>query len=556
MFENKKNDNFIIRVMTILVALSVCLLTACSAGASSDDHSASAADEGAGNDAGNDTGAAAEQQDPGVTQFDWYINYSWFNTPWGGNAVSKAITEKTGVTIDFVTPTGNEAEKLNALMASGTLPDLITIGWWEPQVNDMIQGDMVYALNKLADEYDAHFFEVADPQAVSWYTQPDGNLYGYPNSSITPDDVENNDKIGSNQTFLVRKDIYEAIGCPDMTTTEGFEAAVKKAKAKFPTVGGKPLIPVGAHIFDDTGNVSFDQYLQNFLAIPMEQDGKLYDRDTDPEYIKWLKMFRKLNEEGYLPADIFIDQRVQMEEKLAEGRYFCMLYQYTDMTAQQKTLYANDPDSIYIAVDGPRNSNGADYMLPSGTASGWTLTMISKNCKDPEKAIKFLDYLISEEGQKMVYLGVEGQMYEMKDGVPVIKEDVQKLLLTDRTKYDELYGGDDAYWMLQDNVMQLKWHSEDEDPATMPEKWTYGHTVYTGQYDVILPSDTQDAYVNDRINKLWSETLVRMLLAGSDEELDEILQQYKAKREALGFSELQKKKYEYVKQAKRKLGIE
>ena len=46
---------------------------------------------------------------------------------------------------------------------------------------------------------------------------------------------------------------------------------------------------------------------------------------------------------------------------------------------------------------------------------------------DPEKAIKFLDYLISEEGQKMVYLGVEGEMYEMKDGVPVIKKEVQDL---------------------------------------------------------------------------------------------------------------------------------
>ncbi len=495
-------------------------------------------------------------EDVQTTQFDWYINYSWFNTGWGNNAVSRAITEKTGVSINFVTPSGNEAEKLNALMASGTLPDLITIGWWEPQVNDMIQGNMVYALNELADEYDMHFYEVADPQAVSWYTQPDGNLYGYPNSSITPEDVKNNDQIGSNQTFLVRKDIYEAIGSPDMTTVEGFENAVKKATAMFPKIDGKPLIPIGAHIFDDTGNVSFDQYLQNFLAIPMEQDGKLYDRNTDPEYIKWLKMFRKLGEEGYLSTDIFIDQRVQMEEKLAEGRYFCMLYQYTDMTAQQKTLYAKDPDSIYIAVDGPKNSSGADYMLPSGTVSGWTLTMISKNCKDPEKAIKFLDYLISEEGQKMVYLGVEGVTYDEKDGVPVEKEEVRKLLLTDRTKYDELYGGSDAYWMLQDNVMQQKWQTDEEDPATMPEKWTYDHTVYTGQYDVILSSDTQDAYVNDRINKLWSETLVQLLLADSDETFDEILEQYKRKREALGFSELQKKKYEYVKEAKRKLGIE
>ncbi len=36
--------------------------------------------------------------------------------------------------------------------------------------------------------------------------------------------VKEHDDIISNQTFLVRKDIYEAIGSPDMTTPEGFKA--------------------------------------------------------------------------------------------------------------------------------------------------------------------------------------------------------------------------------------------------------------------------------------------------------------------------------------------
>ncbi len=202
---------------------------------------------------------------------DWYINYSWFNTGWGSSVVSRAITENTGVNINFITPQGNEEEKLNALIESGSLPDLITLGWWEPQVNEMIQKDMVYAINQLADEYDPYFYQVCDKQAVSWYTQSDGNIYGYPCSSVTPQDVESNDNIGSNQTFLVRKDIYEAIGSPDMTTIAGFERAVRKAKQMFPEVDGKPLIPIGAHLFDDSGNVSFDQYIQNFFGCAIRK---------------------------------------------------------------------------------------------------------------------------------------------------------------------------------------------------------------------------------------------------------------------------------------------
>ena len=506
---------------------------------------------GCGKSADSDTKTQPQDQ---VT-LDWYINYSWFNTGWGRNAVSRAITEQTGVNINFISPQGNEEEKLNALIESGSLPDMITLGWWEPQVNEMIQKDMVYAINELADEYDPYFYEVCDSQAVDWYTQRDGNIYGYPCSSVTPDDVENNSNIGSNQTFLVRKDIYEAIGSPDMTTVEGFENAVKLAAEKFPKVDGKPLIPVGAHLFNDTGNVSFDIYLQNFLAVPYEKDGKLYDRKTDPEYIKWLKMFRRLTEQGYISTDVFIDQRTQMEEKIAEGRFFCMLYQYTDMSNQQKELYTKKPDSIYMAVDGPKNENGDDHVLPTNTASGWTVTLISKNCKHPDKAIKFMDFMISEQGQKLVYLGVEGITYDVIDGKEVIKPEVLKLLNTDRTTYDQIYGADDAYWMFQDNVMQLKWKGDNVSPTSQLEKWTYKYAKYTGQYDVILPVDTEDAYVNSQLEKMWSDTLQELLLAPSDEAFDEIMANYIAERESMGFEQLQEKKYQYVLEAKSKLGL-
>ena len=488
--------------------------------------------------------------------FDWYINYSWFNTKWGNNAVSDAITKKTGVNINFITPQGNEEEKLNALIASKSLPDLITLGWWEPQVNDIIQADMVYALNELADEYDPYFWEVCDEQAVSWYTQEDGNIYGYPCSSVTPDDVENNDNIGSNQTFLVRKDIYEAIGSPDMTTIKGFEEAVKMAAEKFPIVDGKPLIPIGAHFFDDTGNVSFDQYMQNFLAVPYEKDGKIYDRYTDPEYIEWLRMFNRLSREGYLSTDVFIDQRIQMEEKIAEGRYFCMLYQYTDMAAQQKALYSKNPDGIYIAVDGPKNSNGDDHVLPTNTVCGWTITMVSKNCKNPGRAIELIDYMISEEGQKMVFLGVEGVTYDVVDGKEIVKPEVLELLNKDRAAYDALYGADDAYWMFQDNVMQQKWRQDNESPTTQLEKWTYKYSAYMGQYDVSFPANSEDSYTDELIGKLWGSTLKELLLSETDEEFDSTLEDFKEKRDALGYQQLLEKKYKYVSEAKKKLGLD
>ncbi|MGL5259367.1 MAG: hypothetical protein ACRC7V_04605, partial [Lachnospiraceae bacterium] len=61
-------------------------------------------------------------------------------------------------------------------------------------------------------------------------------------------------------------------------------------------------------------------------------------RYLNEEYISWLKVFRNLNDEGYLSKEIFIDNRAQLEEKIEAGRYFCLLYQGIDIESSLKVL--------------------------------------------------------------------------------------------------------------------------------------------------------------------------------------------------------------------------
>ncbi len=499
---------------------------------------------------------AQEKEAPEPVTLDWYINYAWYQTPWGGNLVSDQITRDTGVSIRFLTPIGNEEEKFNAMISSDTLPDLITLGWWENAVDTMIDRDMVCALNELADAYDVTFWEQADPTVVSWFTREDGNLYCYPNSSYSPEDYEKYENIASNQTFLVRKDIYEALGCPDMTTPQGFIDTVKRAAEAYPEVDGYPLIPVGSHVFNSTGCVSFDQYLQNFLAVPYEKDGVYLDRYTDPDYITWLKAFRTLGAEGYLKEDIFIDQRVQMEEKLERGQYFCMLYQRTDMADQQAALYAKDPNKIYMAVDGPKNSAGDDPVLPGSGINGWTVTLISKNCEHPDRAIRLLSYLMSDQGQMLTYLGVEGVTYDMVDGHPLVRPEVQELLQTDRETYNEIYGADNTYWMLQDNARQLEWRQPLSPPNGQLEEWTYPYSHYLGQYEFSFDRNTEAGEADMKVKELWSRVLPRLLLAPTEEEFDRIFAEFLEQREDLGYGLVLEESTRQMRELKERLKIE
>ena len=104
-----------------------------------------------------------------------------------------------------------------------------------------------------------------------------------------------------------------------LQATQQRQDVYKRQAELFPEINGEPLIPIGADEFTDKGNVSFGLYLQSFLAVPYEKDGKYYDRNTDPDYLAWLKVFRELAGEGYLKDEIFVDKRLQLKEKFEKG---------------------------------------------------------------------------------------------------------------------------------------------------------------------------------------------------------------------------------------------
>lgn len=541
----------------IALALMVCALgSAAFAGGTQDSGSKQAT--ATVNGTGSTPGWKLNKDKP-IT-FDWYINFSWFARQWGDSAVSKHITEKTGVNIRYIVPAGNEAEKLNAMIAGDALPDLITIGWWEGQVGMMIDAGLVLPLDELAQNYDPIFMKVANPEKLGWYRQPDGKVYGYPNASFTPQDyTKYKGKLTSNETFLVRKDMYEALGKPDMSTPEGFLGALRAAKAKFPNINGQPLIPLGFQEFTEVGNASLEKYIQNFLAIPSEKNGQFVDRrlgNDDPEFVRWLKVLRQANQEGLLSTDVFVDKRSQMEEKVAQGRYFALLYQNWDMQAAQMALYNKDPNSIYIAVEGPRNSKKSDPTLGGGGISGWTVTLISKNCKDKARAIQFLTYLISEEGQMDTCFGIPDVTYTMKNGVPTLTPEVEKLDQTDKNLQETKYGVQYTYWMLMDNAWQTQWGAKYSPALGQPQLWTRPYVTSFAAYDNIqLTPGTDEALIYEEVQRRWGKDLPALLMAKNDAEFDKIWGDFQAFKKAKGFAKIQAKQTELLKINKAKLGM-
>lgn len=182
--------------------------------------------------------------------------------------------------------------------------------------------------------------------------------------------------------------------------------------------------------------------------------------------------------------------------------------------------------------------------------------MISKNCEYPDRAIKLMSCMMSEEGQKLISLGIEGEHYTMENGRAVLTEETSRLLNEDNAAYLAQVGANDAYWMLQDNLMQSQWMPLNEPVLRQMEEWTYPYTCYTGQYDVSFTTGSAADAADKKITAIHGEMLPRLLLADSEEEFESLWGMYVFLRESNGLELVLEESTKQMNMAKARLGLD
>jgi putative aldouronate transport system substrate-binding protein len=167
-----------------------------------------------------------------------------------------------------------------------------------------------------------------------------------------------------------------------------------------------------------------------------------------------------------------------------------------------------------------------------------------------------MSYLISEEGQKDMFLGEKGVTYDTINGKDQFKPEVLDLLNKDRSAFDKKYGASHTFWMLMDTTMMLKWAPPTAEPAKQMEDWTKGKTYSYAQFDNINPpADSTEGVASTNIAQLWGKTLPQLLMAKSDAEFDTKFNEFVEKRKAAGFDKLVQAQQTIFEANKKKLGL-
>lgn len=450
------------------------------------------------------------------TKITWYINSDWTALPFGEDVTTAQIKKDLNIDIEFIS---GDDSKLNAMISSGDLPDIVTLNDKTSQAAEKADS-WAYSLNDLAKQYDPYLMKAVTEDTFNWYALDNGKTYGYPNYSNTAADYESGN-IPVNDNFVIREDVYNALGKPDVSTPENFVKVMKEIKQKFPE-----LTPMGFTTVADGAGPFLDK-LQDFLGVPLEdEDGNYYDRNLDEEYISWLETLNQVYRDGNISDDSFTDDGATFDEKVKQGNYATLLVAGTSGQGGNFAEFTKNSKTQYLAIDGPASTSGRKPTLNQTGISGWLINYITKDAKDPAKVTQLFTYLIDEEGQILTKFGVEGVTYEYNaDGKIDYLPEVKEMEQTDNEGYNKKYGISRFNYFNNDRVNALK--VETESALTQMQEWGKGKLTPHFVVENIKPdAGSSEARANEAIETKLNSTVISLIRSKDKNSFDGTLSQF------------------------------
>lgn len=386
---------------------------------------------GCGSDSGSskggsstETGSAAEASSSGETADDKspitfeYFNADGKNGNWD-NPVAKAITEATGVTLDVSYPVasqGDAKEDVALMIANDEYPDMI---YAKGSATDLYQAGALIDMTDLIEKYGPNIKKMygAEMEKLKW-SQDDPGIYQLSYSGVNQKTLTTGGSCQIQWAALKENDYKYP------KTLDEYEKMIKSYLAAHPkTEDGLDMIGITMSASDwhwmitlgNPAGLIADASPDNGQWIIDDEYNVHYKHVTDEEkeYFKWLC---RMYNEGILDPNFATQTDDDYIAKVASGRVVAITDAEWHYSQCEATLVADGKvDQTYVGLPVTlREDQVEKALLYQGTTVGWGIG-ITKSCEDPVRAIKFLDYLCSDEGQILYHWGIEGENYFLDD---------------------------------------------------------------------------------------------------------------------------------------------
>lgn len=337
--------------------------------------------------------------------------------------MTRYIEELFNITLHPTSVTwSNYKERYQILSATDSLPDLFATLTLSSTDNndsatftDMIETGSIRALPKDLSAYPALCNVL---ESISFTQYGDGQYYAIPRISFLDPVLGSTDA-----AMIVRRDWMDNLGLQDPENLDEFVALMAAFANNDPDGNG----------FDDTigYNVNFLTALGKWVILGIapgcnvytwvEEDGRFVPSWTTEAFRDVVSTYSLLYSTGGLDPEFYSKSPNNVMEDFASGKLGALEYKSSPnalLELKDKWDKLNDLPfedcvdilPIFPAPDGVRYSNSSSIF--------WSESYLSSSVDDAkaERILALLEFLLSEEGQKMCHYGLEGTDYIEKDG--------------------------------------------------------------------------------------------------------------------------------------------
>ncbi len=377
------------------------------------------------------------------TSFSYFVFDPGDNVP-EHTKIGDIIEEKTGVKIVYERLVGEKEQKVGVMIAGGDYPDLIN-------TDQTVKFEDAKALLPLEDLIEKNAPNIKRIYGPYWerLKAADGHIYALPQVAPTGTPIK-----GISAAFWIQKEVLKEAGYPKITTFDQYVDVLKAYYQKHPQIDGADTIPFEILTYDNR-NFTLTTAMQFLAGGPNDSralvdpvENKLTFYQTDENITK--RYYAKLNEmfgAGMIDKEAFVSNYEQYLAKLSSGRVLGMFDQkWQFQTALDSLKQQGKANRMFVPLQLTfDDSIQPDYLdVPSMNYNmGFSITV---NCKDPEGAIKYADYMASDEGQLLRNWGVKGEDYTVSDTGRFYRNDEQRAFFADPKNGLKTSGNILWYW--------------------------------------------------------------------------------------------------------------
>lgn len=471
------------------------------------------------------------------------------NEPARDNRILRRFRDELGYDFDFEYLNSGLEDRLDVMIATGSYPDLVTGD------SKLVKAGALLPLDEyISEEKTPNLYNYIEPVRKK-IESSDGHIYIIPNYGRFYGEKQYNGYEGP--AFWIQARVLEEAGYPRIKTIDEYFALIDDYVHKHPETDGMPtigyeILSAAEHEYIMTSPPAYLMGSPNNGPVIVDESTMTADIYADSGYTKrYLNMIRTLNDKGLVDPEGFTQSLDQYLAKIASGRVVAMFDQGWDFNvAVIKLTEQGKYDKTYIPVVPVFSEEFEPWYMDDGVINAGNGFGISVSCADPKGLVQFMDTILSEEWQKYIRWGIEGEDYLVDENgsfyqTPQMREKRHNEQSKKKDKIDAFDGllpkiegeysdgnGAAPIYQYEEYFQSLSSYERDffshygaktirdflnprrENPKYYPV-W---------QINLIEGSDADRA--NDAMTALEVEYFPRMMIAASDEEFESLWEEY------------------------------